>query len=260
MDANPVSTPMDPNVKLELESKDQSETEGDPKIGHGYAQLIGSLMYLAIASRPDIAYSVNRLAQFTSSPKAIHWTAVKRIFRYLKQTKNAKLTYGGNDAEIKNHELNFFCDADWANGSNRKSISGYVTIIAGGAIAWGSKKQQTVALSTAEAEYIAATHITKHVLWHRSLYSELNFSLPTTSTIFTDNKAAIAISHHPESHARTKHIDICYHFLRDLVNVGTINTVYVNTHDNLADLFTKGLSRITHQDLTHRIGVITPEN
>ena len=174
--------------------------------------------------------------------------------------KNAKLTYGGNDAKIKNHELNFFCDADWANGSDRKSISGYVTIIARGAVAWSSKKQQTVALSTAEAEYIAATHITKHVLWHRSLYSKLNFSLPTTSTIFTDNKAAIAISHHPESHAQTKHIDICYHFLHDLVNARTINMVYVNTHNNLANLFTKGLSRITHQDLTHWIGVITPEN
>ena len=138
-------------------------------------------MYLALASRPDISYVVNRLAQFTSNPKAIHWMAVKKIFRYLKQTKNANLTYGGNDAEIKNTELNFFCDADWGNGPDQKSISGYVVIIAGGAVAWSSKKQQTVALSTAEAKYITVTHITKQVLWHCSLYSELNFLLPTTS-------------------------------------------------------------------------------
>ena len=117
-----------------------------------------------------------------------------------------------------------------------------------------------MALSTAEAEYIAATHITKQVLWHRSLYSELNFSLPTTSTIFTDNQAAIAISHHPKFQARAKHIDINYHFLRDLVSDGTVNTVYINTKDNLADLFTKGLSRQIHQDLTHRIGVLISEN
>jgi hypothetical protein len=254
---------MDPNVKLDEEAKnpgkEPTEAETDPNIEHGYAQLIGSLMYLALATRPDISYAVNRLAQFTSKPKPMHWTAVKRIFRYLKYTKNANLTYGENDAEIKNTELNFFCDADWGNGSDRKSINGYVTIIAGGAVAWSSKKQQTVALSTAEAEYIAATHVAKQVLWHRSLYSELSFSIPTTSTIFTDNQAAIAISHHPEYHARTKHIDINYHFLRDLISAGTINTVYVNTHDNLADLFTKGLSRAIHQDLTHWIGVIIPE-
>ena len=108
-----------------------------------------------------------------------------------------------------------------------------------------------MALSTAEAEYITATHITKHVLWHHSLYSKLNFLLLTTSTIFTDNQAAIAISHHPEFHARTKHIDINYHFLRDLTSAGKVNTVYINTHDNLADLFTKSLGWITHQDLTY---------
>ena len=127
-----------------------------------------------------------------------------------------------------------------------------MTIIAGGAITSSSKKQQTVALSTAEAEYIAATHVTKQVLWHQFLYLELKFSLPTMSTIFTDN--------HPEFHARTKHIDINYHFFCDLISARTVNTIYVNTHDNLANLFTKGLSRIVHQDLTYRIRVITSEN
>ena len=158
---------MDPNVKLDMEAKEAEEASGKKilKIGHGYAQLIGSLMYLALATRPDISYAVNRLAQFTSNPKPVHWTALKRIFRYLKQTKNANLTYGGEE-EIKNTSINFFSDADWGNNSDRKSISGYVTIIAGGAVAWSSKKQQTVALSTAEAEYIATTHVAKQVLWH----------------------------------------------------------------------------------------------
>ena len=93
--------------------------------------------------------------------------------RYLKQTKNAMFTYRGKEAEINNTKLNFFCDANWGNGSNQKSISGYVTIIAGGVIAWSSKKQATIALSTAEAKYITTMHITKQVLWHRSLYTEL---------------------------------------------------------------------------------------
>ena len=155
-------------------------------------------------------------------------------------------------------DLNFFCDADWANNtSDRKSISGYVTIMAGGAVSWSSKKQQTVALSTAEAEYVAATHIAKQVLWHRTLFQELDSPFASTSTIFTDNQAAISISHHPEFHSRTKHINIAHHFLRDLISQGTINTVYVNTRDNLADIFTKGLSKDLHEDLTARIGVLS---
>ena len=263
-DANPVATPMDPNVKLDIyegrdEIKPDGDTDGDdPKITYGYAQLIGSLMYLAIGTRPNIAYAVNRLAQFTSNPRPLHWTAVKRVFQYLKYTKNFALTYGGDDDTIRNTDLNFFCDADWANDtSDRKSISGYVTIVAGGAVSWSSKKQQTVALSTAEAEYVAATHIAKQVLWHRTLFDELDFHHSSTSTIFTDNQAAISISHHPEFHSRTKHIDIAHHFLRDLISEGTVNTVYVNTRDNLADLFTKGLSRDLHDDLTSRIGVLS---
>ncbi len=258
-DANPLTTPMDSNVKLDAYDKHEPEGEEDSKITHGYAQLIGSLMYLALGTRPDIAFAVNKLAQYTSNPKALHWTAVKRIFRYLKYTKHFALTYGGdNDEDILNTELNIFCDADWANDtSDRKSISGYVVTMAGGAVSWSSKKQQTVALSTAEAEYVSATHVAKQVLWHRSLFEELDLPLPTTSTIFTDNQAAISISHHPEFHARTKHIDIAHHFLRDLIEQKIIDTVYVNTRDNLADLFTKGLARDLHEDLTYRIGVMS---
>src|SRR6266571_6703383 len=129
--------------------------------------------------------------------------------------------------------------------------------MAGGAVLWSSKKQQTVALSTAEAEYVSATHVAKQVLWHRSLFKELSFPIAATATIFTDNQAAISISHHPEFHARTKHIDINLHFLRDLVSQGTLDTIYVNTHDNLANLFTKGLPRQKHEDLTYHIGVLS---
>jgi hypothetical protein len=154
--------------------------------------------------------------------------------------------------------LNIFCDADWASdASDRKSISGYVITMAGSAVSWSSKKQTSVALSTAEAEYVAATHVAKQVLWQRSLFMELGFDIPTTSTIFTDIQVAISISHHPEFHSRTKHIDITYQFLRDLIAEGVLNTIYVNTHENLADLFTKGLSRELHEDLTYRIGSLS---
>ena len=255
---NPVSTPLDPNVDLDENKNSEkldSEGEEDPRGSFIYATLIGSLMYLALGTRPDITYAVNRLAQFTQNPKPKHWTAVKRIFRYLKGTRNHALTYGGSD-EILNQDLNIFCDADWASDADRKSVSGYIITLAGGAVAWSSKKQTTVALSTAEAEYIAGTHAAKQVLWHRSLFKELDFDLPKTSTIFSDNQAAVSIFHHPEFHARTKHIDISYHFLRDLIKSGTLNVVYVNTQNNLADIFTKGLPRATHQNLSYEIGVL----
>ena len=252
---NPVTTPLDPNVNLDNDETEENSKNQNNQASHSYATLISSLMYLALGTQPDIAYAVNRLAQFTQQPKPKHWTAVKQVFRYLKGTRHFTLTYGGAK-ELLNEEINIFCDADWAGGSDRKSTSGYVITITGGAVAWSSKKQASVALSTAEAEYISATHAAKQVLWHCSLFRELKIDLPETSIIFSDNQAAIAIAHHPEFHAHTKHIDIAYHFLRDLVKSGMLNLVYVNTHQNLVDLFTKGLPRITHQDLTFEIRLL----
>jgi len=256
---NPISTPMDVNVKLDYVAEGQEEEEQgkkDEKITHRYAALIGSLMYLAIGTRPDIAFAMNKLAQFTQNPRQIYWTAIKWVFRYLKYTRTHKLTYRG-DNNLLNTDFNIFCDADWASdASDRKSISGYIVTMARGAVSWSLKKQTSVALSTAEAEYVAATHVAKQVLWQRSLFMELDFDIPTTSTIFTDNQAAISISHHPKFHSRTKHINIAHHFLHDLITDGTLNTIYVNMSENLADLFMKGLSRELHEDLTYRLGVL----
>ena len=155
--ANPVTTPLDPNVNLDDNETEENSNIQDNQASHPYATLIGSLMYLALGTWPDIAYAINRLAQFTQEPKPKHWTVIKQIFRYLKRTQNNTLTYGGAN-ELLNENLNIFCNADWAGGSDRKSTSGYVITIAGGAVAWSSKKQASVALSTAEAEYISATH------------------------------------------------------------------------------------------------------
>mgnify|MGYP001405694973 FL=1 len=254
-DSNSVSTPLDPHV--DLDSLDTpSKIEPDTSRASGlYATAIGSLLYAAMGTRPDIAYATHRLAQFTRNPQPKHWTAVKRVLRYLKGTKDLALTFGGPPNDWI-PEISTYCDADWASNADRKSISGYVVLLAGGAIAWSSKKQTSVALSTAEAEYVATTHVAKQVLWFKHLFDELGIPRPTTSTIFTDNQAAIAIAHHPEYHARTKHIDIALHFLRDHVQSRSLNTVYVNTRDNLADILTKGLARPLHEDLTYRIGLI----
>jgi hypothetical protein len=253
--ANPVTTPMDPNVALiPLDEKDD-ECEPDNRASSLFATEIGSLIYLAICTRPDISYAVQTLAQFTKRPSATHWTALKRIYRYLLGTLEFKLVYGGPE---QNWEQFFFAygDADWGSNSHRKSISGYVIMLAGGAIAWSSKKQTTTALSTAEAEYVALAHTFKQVLWLRSLFQELELSLPPKLEVYSDNQAAIAISRNPEHHARTKHIDIAYHFLRDYVEDGDLEVIYVPTKDNLADLFTKALARPQHQKLTYNIGVM----
>ena len=110
------------------------------------------------------------------------------------------LTYGGSE-DLNNKELNIYCDADWASDVDRKSISGYMITLVGGAMAWSSKKQSTVALSTAKAEYVAATYCAKQVIWHRSLLNEVGIPLPSTLTIFSDNQATVSIAHHPEHHA-----------------------------------------------------------
>jgi hypothetical protein len=167
-DANPVFTPMDVNVKLDNVTEEQDnkgQGEKNDKVTHRYAALIGSLMYLAIGTRPDITFAVNKLVQFTQNPRPIHWTAVKRVFRYLKYTRTHKLTYGGNNM-LLNTDFNIFCDADWASdATDQKSVSSYVITMAGGAVSWSSKKQTSVALSTAEAEYIAATLMRSTVPW-----------------------------------------------------------------------------------------------
>lgn len=201
-DANPISTPLDPNVNLENTEAKQDELGNDQEFDHDwasgiYARAIGSLMYVAIGTQPDIAYTVHTLAKFTKSPQSKHWTAIKWIFCYLKGTHGFSLTYGGPE-HIRSTKVSMYCDADWASSADRKSISGYVFLLAGGAVSWSSKKQATVALSTAEAEYVAATHAAKQVLWHRALFDELKIPQPETSILFMDNQAAIAISHHPE--------------------------------------------------------------
>ena len=126
-------------------------------------------------------------------------------------------------------------------------------------MAWSSKKQTTVTPSTPEAEYIAAAHVVKQVLWCRSLLMELDFSLTTPSTIFLDNQSAISIAHHPEFHTQTKHIDITVHFLCDHVKKGILDLYYINTEYDLADIFTKALKKPSHINFTHELGLISSQ-
>ncbi len=241
-DANPVSTPMDPNISLEPNNE-----KGEMNRSNAYASLIGSLQYLATATRPDIAYAVNRLAAYTANPSFTHYGIAKRVLRYIKGTRNYGITYrahstrhvGPTDSNI----FYGFSDAAYANADDRRSISGYVYLSNGGAITWGSKKQTTIALSSTEAEYVALSEASREAMWLRHLYGELGYIQKEPILLLGDNDGSIAMARNPEFHKRTKHVDIRWHWVRELVSDGLMNIVDCRDPEQTADVLTKQLPR-----------------
>jgi len=237
-DAKPYGTPMVPGAVYSSKDSPSDATEAAKMQKTPYREAVGSLMYAAVATRPDISHAVSALSRFLDNPGSTHWEAVKRVFRYLAGTRNHTLTYGG-----ERHDLIGYTDADGAMEEHRHAVSGYAFLIDGGAVSWYSRKQELVTLSTAEAEYVAATHAAKEAIWLRRLILEL-FPLPTSPTIlFCDNQAAIKLASDDNYHARTKHIDIRYHFIRQVVADGTVSLVYCPTDDMAADFLTKSLPK-----------------
>lgn len=235
-DAKPLSIPMDPNVAF---SKDQCPTTAD-EIARmrriPYREAIGSLMYASVGTRPDISFAMSTLSQFLDNPGQAHWEAVKRVFRYLLGTKNWGLTFGGGKEGLEG-----YTDADGASQEHRRAISGYAFIIDGGAVSWSSRKQELVTLSTTEAEYVASTHAAKEAIWLRNFIGEVFTPLTEPTTLHCDNQSAVAIATNGNFHARTKHIDIRYHFIRFVVENGSLKLVYCPTDDMTADTLTKAL-------------------
>lgn len=219
-----------------------------------YRAAVGSLMYASTGTRPDIAFAVRALSQFASNPGPEHWTAVKRVFRYLRGTLDHAITYEAQDDDTV--VVNGFSDADWAQDPmDRRSISGNVFHLAGGAISWASKKQPTVALSSMEAEYMAASVATQQTIWLRNLFTELNFQQHESSTLFLDNRSAIHLASDPQFHNRSKHIDIRHHFVRERQDDGTINIVWIPTEEMAADILTKSLPRPKFEKLRFMLGM-----
>ena len=233
-EAKSVKTPVSADLKL-LKASDESETV-DQNL---YQSAVGSLLYLTTQSRPDIAFAVNNVARFCSKPTKSHWVAVKRIFHYLKGTTHLGLLYSKH---AETEALTGYSDADWAGDCNDyKSTTGYLFQIGGTAVTWKSKKQSCVALSTAEAEYMALSSAAQEAVWMRELVSDLGNSPINSTVIFEDNQSAISMAKNPQYHRRTKHINIKYHFIREQVANGTICLKYCKTEDMLADLLTKGV-------------------
>ena len=234
--SKPVGSPVNPDVKLS--ACENPDDVYDQKL---YQAVVGSLLYLSTKTRPDIAFAVSIAARFCASPTKEHWTAVKRILRYLNGTQQFGLLYKANTSSES--EIAGFSDSDWAGDvGDRKSTSGYVFLLGGAAVSWKSTKQTTVALSTAEAEYIALSSASQEAIWLQQLISDLSKKALRKMIIYEDNQSTICLAKNQAVHGRTKHIDIKYHFIRDLVEAGKIELVYCTTENMVADIFTKGLS------------------
>ena len=187
------------------------------------------------------------------NPAKLHWEATKRIVRYLKGTKDLELTYGVTDTGIIG-----YTNADHASQYHRHSISGYAFLINGGAVSWSSKWQPIVALSTTEAEYVATAHSVKEVLWLWAFLGEITRPLSAPTTLNCDNQSAIALTKDGQFHARTKHINLQFHFICEAVTNGTITMAYCPTQSMVADILMKPLIRGKTEEYTGSLGLLPP--
>ena len=203
-----------------------------------YRNIIGSLMYLMIGTRPDIAYIVGILSRYAEYPTQMHLNASKRVLGYLKTTINYKIIFRMNNI----NEIITYCDADFAQDSaTRKSISGSIHLHGVNLLSWKSKRQTSPALSTMEAEYVALSTAAQQTIWLNNLLMEILKGKVNTPKIYSDNQAAIKISNNFITTPRAKHIDVKYHFIRHLIEEQKIKLEYINTKMNIADVFTKSL-------------------
>ena len=231
------------------------DTNGTPFDPSTYRSMIGSLLYLC-ASRPDIMFSVCMCARFQASPRESHHKAVKHILRYLVHTPKLGLWYP-KDAKF---DLIGYTDADWAGDKvDCKSTSGACQFLGRSLVSWSSKKQNCIALSTAEAEYIVAASCATQLLWMRQTLKDYSITYRNVP-LLCDNESAINIAENPKDHLRTKHIDIRYHFLRDHVEKGDIDIAHVGTDMQLADIFTKPLDEVRFCQLRRELGILELDN
>ena len=201
-----------------------------------YRQLIGSLMYLSVTTRADIAQAVGALARFVANPTVAHQSAARGVLRYLAGSMKFGIIFGGVSTGLV-----AYCDSDYAGDlDTRRSTTGYAFMLNGGVISWSSRRQQTVAASTTEAEYMAAADAVKEALWLRKLGADLQLDLGTIK-ILADNQSAIKLLKNPISSMRSKHIDVIYHFARERVARGDVSFEYVRTELNVADTLTKAV-------------------
>ncbi len=214
---------------------------------------MGSLLFLQTCSRPDISFAVLLLLQHCSSPEPRHFAAAKRVLRYLKGTCSYHLRYGGQNRHLP---LSGLSDADWAGDKkDRTSISGFVWSLGGGPISWSAKKQNCVALSTTEAEYVTLTRAIQEGIWLCQSLDQFQIDCPLPLIISTDNNGVKSLSVNDSNHGKAKHIDIRYHFIRSHIESNSFIVKHTPGVENTVDIFTKPLSRLIFQSHVARLGL-----
>jgi hypothetical protein len=241
-------SPLDPGTRRMI-GEDKEETS----LNCPYRQAIGKLLYISVCTRPDLAFSIALLSRYLDKPKKIHWNLVKRVIAYLNHTKSYKLVLGGVDGSLK---LTGYSDSDWGQDtSTGRSTTGFVFKMGIGSISWMSRLQKTVALSTSEAEYQALATALQEYLYLRNVLAEMK--LPGSITeIHVDNQSCIKLAKNPWTNGRSKHINLKYHFVRDLVKENVVKISYLQTEEMIADGFTKPLSGPQHAKFMSRLGLV----
>ncbi|GKB55680.1 retrotransposon protein, putative, ty1-copia subclass [Tanacetum coccineum] len=232
-----VQMPLGGHFKLSLKDCPVRDCDVERMSKVPYANAVGSLMYLMVCTRPDIAYAVSVVSRYLANPGKNHWEAVKWILKYLRGTVNVGLVYGthrGNHVDVTG-----FVDSDYAKDPDKgRSITGYAFLVQGCVVSWKATLQHVVALSTTEAEYMALTEAVKEAIWLRGLLEELGVELNTVA-VNCDNQGAIHLSRNHVFHERTKHINVRYHFIREVLEAKTVKVLKVGTEHNAADALTK---------------------
>lgn len=242
MDCKVAATPM---------GSDPDEMEKSGPANVPYREAVGCLMYAMIGTRPDIAYAVGVASRYLEQPEERHWVLTKRIMRYLRGTLDWELCYKKDGSNLVGYS-----DADWAGDrSDRRSTSGYVFTLAGAAVCWLSKKQPCVALSTTEAEYIALCSATQEAAWMLMLVNAAGMNIESVK-IMEDNQGCIALTKNSGNHGRTKHIDIKYHYIREMVLAKKVHLTYCPTMDMAADILTKPLDRVKFEYFRGMLGLV----
>jgi hypothetical protein len=219
-----------------------------------YQSAVGSLMFAAVVSRPDFAFHAGKLARYLSNPGPAHFTALNYLFGYVRKTLDLGITMRGLSS---NGDLAAYADADFAGClDTRRSTGGYVATFAGNTIAWFLKRQSIVTLSTTEAELVALTNGAKEILWLRKLIKECHSKEVPPTTLYGDNQGSITLSHNPDFRARTKHMDVRFHFVNQNVQAGNIEVKYVPSEEMFADGLTKALPGPAHAIFVKQLGLL----
>ena len=250
LDANPAPTPLPAGADVHLTKYDGEASKADIKL---YQQMIGSLLYVQIGTRPDISFAVSRLAQYASNPSPHHIRLAKYVFCYLKGTSDLKLVYDG----ALGNGLYGYSDSSWGdNLDDRHSTSGYVFLLADAAISWCSRKQKTAAQSTTEAEYMELAEAGNQAAWYRMFLEELGYDVKDPIPLHEDNHGSVKLALNPVTGRKSKHIPIKYHVIRDYVENGQVELIKTPSDEILADGLTKSFACIKLSDFVSGLGLV----